>query len=359
MTRIILTGASAIALAVAWNSTSTAQTRDEPRQDRPQAGQEQQAGQEGQAGQQQERQAGQQTIRGRITAIELAGQAGDRQSQSQAGLPGRSDSQGQAGPAVRATITVQGGGMMGRPSGPGGATEPGAAPGDETGREGQPQDRPDAGQPQDRPDLGQGEIGRSGSGPMMTYQFTVNDNTLIEADDADRQSGRPGAADRPGTGRQSDQPGRQSDQPDQQPDRVGENPLASPAGQPARQEYRGLRAGQYVEVTYRPDPRAGTDRPGQPGEADRPSQDQPLTDQLGQDPTNREADRPGLGDRAGQGRMMRGEAISIRVLPETDQDRPGSELDRPGAGNVDPARPGQERPGQGTGTGQPEPSLNP
>jgi hypothetical protein len=59
--------------------------------------------------------------------------------------------------------------------------------------------------------------------------------------------------------------------------------------------------------------------------------------------------------------MIRGEAASIRVLPNPGPDaggldRPGLEPNRPGAGDPDPARPGQEDPARRPGSDRPDPN---
>lgn len=380
--RTTLTGATTLALAIALTPATMAQTRNEQQPGQQQPGQ-QQPGQQGQVGQenltgQDGEQRQQQTVRGRITAIEMGDRAGQPGQDTQAERPGQAGQTDRQAPDAeknRAIITVDSRSMqedptfgqreaqVDRPALRNRDDQPGSTPDPREGRENQPQDRPTPG---DDPV----NLGQRNAGAMSSYQFVATEETLVEADEASDQPGQSGASDRPNPGQQSNQRGQQVPAA-----RPGQDGQSIEAGQPAQQEYRGLRIGQYVEVTYRPMPnqdRNNADQPNQPNLNDQPREGQDQNDQprvgqdpqqraregqAGQDPTGR---RPGQANQADQARMIRGQAISIRVIPSPDLeeglDRPVTpERNRPGLGGENQDRPTPGNQGQDNDTNRPNP----
>jgi hypothetical protein len=332
-----LKGATTLAMVLGLTTATTAQAKqDEPR------GQQQQ-GQVGQEAREQppvldDRQDQQHTVRGRMTSIRLGPleqQTGQQSSSERPGQAGQSDLQTREGAGQQATIMVSSRSMVGnRPEGQGQGTQSGS------GRE--PQERGE-GQLQDRPadqDLQPG-LDQPAQQGMAMYQFLVTDETLIQANNAADQPGQRDATDRPDSGQQPGQAGQQA--PGARP---GQGRQSVEEGQPAPQEFRGLRVGQSVEVTYRPLPNAPQDQPRH----DQNEPERPRSGQVGQDPTELHPGQAGQGE---PGRMIRGEALSIRVIPASDLDK---ESDQPAPGVNTPDRPNVDSPRQRPGTDEPSPT---
>lgn len=224
--------------------------------------------QQGQETSRQETGQQQQTVRGRIAAVGAAARARDTGREAE---PGQAGQAGQSGQDRSTFILVEG-----RPH-----------------ELGQTQDRPARAQtsPSGAPNQegATGSQGRGGlpDGQMGHYLLKVTQSTRIENSVAG-QGSQPG---------QAGQAGQSS-------------ALGSQAGQDS-QLLRGLQVGQHVEVMFRPMAGGSENAAGLPGQAD---------------PAVGQAQRSQAGASA-EGRIIRGEAISIRVMPN----RAGE--NQPGQGN--------------------------